>query len=95
MSNLESNSYDENDMQKKVLVAVSLHEAMQKKLKAASYSETNQILTLLDKWSQMYCSEYFSIFEYLAWTSQEIKKVGEILAKPVQEKRRRYHQWNT
>ena len=29
----------------------------------------------------MYCSEYFNVFEYLAWTSHEIKKVGRILAK--------------
>ena len=53
-------------MQEKVNVLVRLHEAMQKKLKVASYSESIQILTLLpDKWSRMYCSEYFDIFEYL------------------------------
>ena len=27
-------------------------------------------------------SEYFNVFEYLVWTSHEIKKVGGILAKP-------------
>ena len=53
-------------MQEKVNVLVSLHEAKQKKLKTVSYSEPIQILTLVpDKWSQMYCSEYFNIFEYL------------------------------
>ena len=60
---------------------------MQEKLKAASYSEQIQILTLVpEKWSRMYCSEYFKILEYLVWTSHEIKKVGEILAKPAPKK---------
>ena len=66
MNNLESDPYDKNDMQKKVNVLVRLHEAMQEKLKRASYSEPIQILTLVPgKWSQMYCSEYFDILEYL------------------------------
>ena len=34
----------------------------------------------------MYCSEYFNIFEYLVWPTHEIKKVGEILAKPASKK---------
>ena len=60
---------------------------MQEKLKTASYSEQIQVFTLvLDKWSQMYCSEYFNVFEYLVWTSHEIKKVGDILAKPAPKK---------
>ena len=55
----ESGSYDENDMKEKV----RLYEAMQKKFKTASFSEKIQILPLVpDKWSGMYCSEYF---EYL------------------------------
>ena len=79
-------------MQKKVNVLVRLHEAMQEKSKTASYSEPIQILTLVpDKWSRMYCSEYFNILEYLVSTSHEIKKVGEILAKPAPEKRESYH----
>ena len=62
----ESDSYDKNDMKEKVNDLVRLHEAMQEKLKTASYSEPIQILTLVpDKWSRMYCSEYFNIFEYL------------------------------
>ena len=66
LNNLEPDSYDKNDMQKKVNVLVRLHEAMQEKSKTASYSEPIQILTLVpDKWSRMYCSEYFNIFEYL------------------------------
>ena len=66
---------------------VRLHKAMQEKLKLASYSEQIQILTLVpDKWSRMYCSEYFNVFEYLVWTSHEVKKVGEILAKPAPKK---------
>ena len=62
----ESDSYDKNDMKEKVNELVTLHEAMQEKLKTASYSEQIQILTLVpDKWSRMYCSEYFNILEYL------------------------------
>ena len=64
LNNSESDSYDKNDMQKKVNVLVRLHEAMQKKLKTASYSEPIQIRNLVpDKWSRMYCSEYFNILE--------------------------------
>ena len=44
---------------------VRLHQAIQEKLKAASYSEQIQILTLVpEKWSPMYCSEYFNVVEY-------------------------------
>ena len=66
MNNLEPDSYDKNDMQEKVNVLVRLHEAMREKLETASYSEPIQILILVpDKWSRMYYSEYFNIFEYL------------------------------
>ena len=66
MNNSESDSYDKNDMQEKKNVLVRLHEAVQEKLKAASYSEPIQIPTLAPgKWSRMYCSEYFNVFEYL------------------------------
>ena len=62
-------------MQEKVTVLVKLKEVMQEKLETASYSEPIQILTLVpDKWCQMYCSEFFNIFEYVVWTSHEIKK---------------------
>ena len=83
-----SDSYDKNDVKYKVNDLVRLYEAMPEKLKTASYSEPVQIRTLVpDKWSRIYCSEYFNIFEYLVWTSHEIKKVGEILAKPAPEKK--------
>ena len=66
LNNSESDSYDKNDMQEKVNVLVRLQEAMQEKLKTASYSEPIQFLTLVpDKWSRMHCSEYFNVFEYL------------------------------
>ena len=56
VNNSGSDSYDKNDMQEKVNVLVRLHEAMQEKLKAASYSEPIKILILVpDKWSRMYC----------------------------------------
>ena len=62
----ESDSYDKNDMKEKVNDLVTLHEAIQEKLKTASYSEQIQILTLVpDKWSRMYRSEYFNVFDYL------------------------------
>ena len=61
----ESDSYNKNYMKEKVNDLVRLHEAMQEKLKTVSFSERIQILTLIpDKWSQMYCSEYYNIFEY-------------------------------
>ena len=75
MNNSESDSYDKNDMQKKVNVLVRLHEAIQEKSKTASYSEPIQILTLVpNKWSRMYCSEYYNAFENLVLTSHKIKK---------------------
>ena len=96
MNNLESDSYDKYDIQEKVNVLGRLHKAMQEKLKTASYPEPIQILTLApDKCSPMHCSEHFIIFEYLLWTSHEIKKVGEILAKPDPKKRKSYYHWNT
>ena len=53
-------------MKEKVNDLVRLHKAMQEKLKTASYSKQMQILTLVpDKWSRMYCSEYFNAFDYL------------------------------
>ena len=54
MNNLESDSYDKNDMQKKVHLLARLHETMQEKLKTASYSDQIQIVSLVpDKWSRM------------------------------------------
>ena len=62
----ESDSCDENDMKDKVNDLVRLHKAIQEKLKTASYSEQIHILTLVpDKWSRMYCSQYFNFLEYL------------------------------
>ena len=60
----ESDSCDKNDMKEKANDLFRVHKAMQEKLKT-SYSEQIQILTLvLDKWSQMYCSEYLNVFEH-------------------------------
>ena len=59
----ESDSYNKNDMKEKVNDLVRLHDAMQEKLKTASYSEI-QIFTLVpDKWSRMFCSESFNVLE--------------------------------
>ena len=75
-------------MKEKVNDLVRLHKAMQEKLKTVPYSEQIQILTFIpDKWSQMYCSDYFNVFEYLVWASHEIEKVGGILEKPAPKKR--------
>ena len=55
LKDLESDSYDKNYMKEKLNDLVRLHEAMQEKLKTASYSEQIQVLTLVpDRWSQMY-----------------------------------------
>ena len=81
----------ENDIKEKVDDLVRLHEAMQEKLKTTSDLEQIQILTLVpDKWSWLYCSKYFNIFECLVWTSQEIEKVGRTLAKPTPKKKKNY-----
>ena len=80
----KSDSYDKNDIKEKVNDLVRLHKVMQEKLKTA-YIEKIQIFTLVpDKRSRMYCSEYYCsyVFEFLVWTSHDIKKVGRILAKP-------------
>ena len=64
--NSESDSYDKNDIKEKVNDLVRLHEAMQEKLKTASYSEQIQILTLEpDQWSRTYCLQHFNVFKYL------------------------------
>ena len=53
-------------MKERVNDLVILPKVMQEKLKTESYSEQIQILTLVpDKWSRMYCFEYFNVFEYL------------------------------
>ena len=71
----ESDSSDENDMKEKVNDLVRLLEAMKEKLKTASYSQRIQILTLVpNKWSRMYCSEYYNAFENLVLTSHKTKK---------------------
>ena len=50
----ESYSYDKNDMKEKESDLVRLHEAMQEKLKTASYLEQVQFLTLVpDRWSRI------------------------------------------
>ena len=52
MNNSGFDSRDKNDMQEKVNALVRLQEAIQQKLKTASYLERIQILTLVpDKWS--------------------------------------------
>ena len=59
-------SQDKNDVKEKAYDLVRLREAMQEKLKTASYSEQIQTLTLVsDKWSRMYCPEYFNVFNVL------------------------------
>ena len=58
--------YDKNDMKEKVNDLVMLQKAMHGKLKTASCSEQIQILTSVPhKWSRMYCSVYFNVFENL------------------------------
>ena len=87
MKDSESDSYDKNDMKEKVNDLVRLHEAMQEKLKTASYPEQIQIPTSVCECTVQNIS---MTFEYLVWTSHEIKKVDEILAKPGTKKRKNY-----
>ena len=47
LKNSESDSYDRNDMKEKVNNLVKMLEAMQEKLKAASYSQQILILNLV------------------------------------------------
>ena len=69
-------------MKEKVNDLVRLHEAMQEKLKTASYSEPIQILTLVpDKWSRMYCLEYFNILELRMKSKKQVKYQQNLLLK--------------
>ena len=53
-------------MQEKVNKLVRIHKTMQEKLETAPFSEQIQILTLVpEKSSRIYCSECFSVLEYL------------------------------
>ena len=91
----ESDSYNKMIWKRKWTIWLSYTMQYKKKLKTASYSEQIQIFSLVpDKWSRMHCSEYFDVFEYLVWTSHEIKNVGGILAKPAAKKRKSYHHWS-
>ena len=87
MKDSRSDSYDKNNIKEKLNDLFRLHKVMHEKIKQASYSEQIQILALVPgKWSRMYCSEYFNVFEYLVSTSYEIKKVGGIIAKSTPKK---------
>ena len=56
LKDLESDSYDENNMKEKVNDLARLNEAIQEKWKTVSFFEQIQILILVpDEWSQMYC----------------------------------------
>ena len=87
MKDSESDTYYKNDMKEKVNEFVRLLKAKQEKLKTASYSEQIQIVTLVpNKWSRMDSSQYFNVFQYLVWSSHEIKRVCGIQAKPAPKK---------
>ena len=58
-----------------------LYTAMKEKLATASNTEKLQILTLvLDSWSRKYCSEFFTVLEYLIRSARELKQRKGILA---------------
>ena len=54
-------------MKEKVNDLVTLHKAMKEKLKQHDIRNKSKLLPIPipNKWSQMYCSEYFNAFEYL------------------------------
>ena len=65
-----------------------LYTAMKEKLATASNTEKLQILTLvLDSWSRKYCSEFFTVLEYLIRSARELKQIKGILAQPSQKKK--------
>ena len=71
----DCDSYVKYDMKENVNDLIRLHEAMQEKLKTTSYLEQIQILTLIpDRWSQMYCSEYFNSLNTLFELHMKSKK---------------------
>ena len=71
----DCDAYVKYDMKENVNDLIRLHEAMQEKLKTTSYLEQIQILTLIpDKWSQMYCSEYFNSLNTLFELHMKSKK---------------------
>ena len=70
-------------MQKKVNVLIRFLEAICKRNKKQHHIQ-NQSKFL--PWYLKNGIEYFDTFEYLVRTSHEIKKVGEILAKPAPKK---------
>ena len=75
MKDSDCDAYVKYDMKENVNDLIRLHEAMQEKLKTTSYLEQIQILTLIpDKWSQMYCSEYFNSFNTLFELHMKSKK---------------------
>ena len=93
LEDLVSDYYDKNDIKKKANDLVRFYEAVQEKLKIAWYQEQIQILTLVpDKWSRMYFSQYFNVFEYLVWTSHEVKKSRWNIRKTCSQNRKNYHQ---
>ena len=59
--------------------------------RAHCFHDSIYITLVPDKWSRMYCLEYFNVFEYLLSLSHEIKKVGGIIAKPAPKKKKNYH----
>ena len=74
-------------MKGKVNNLVRLHETVQEKLKAVSYSEQFQILTsVLNKWSQMSVKNTLMSSNTLL-KSHEIKNPGGILVKPAPPKK--------
>ena len=81
----ESDSYDKNDMKEKEKLGCTRQ--CKKNWKQHHIHSRSKFLPLVsDKWSQMHCSEYSNVFQYLVWTLHEIKKVGGILAKPAPKK---------
>ena len=61
----EFDSHNRNDMEEKLNDFIRLHKAMQEKLKAASYSEQIQILTLVSDNGLKCTAEYFNVFGYI------------------------------
>ena len=63
LNNSEPDSYDKNDMQKK-MPWLGCTRQCKKNQKHHHIRNESKFLMVPDKWSRMYCSEYFNVLEY-------------------------------
>ena len=78
----KSDSYDKDNMKQKMNELVSLHDAMQEKLKTASYSEQIQIFTLVPEFTaQNILISFNTFFELHMKSKKQVKYQENLLLK--------------